>query len=124
MYKLRSRDALRTSILPGFFGFLLLGISPAFAIPSPELLVGSLSSLSQVASLVFAMLGGGAALVGARVVSKRVGAKSGSRMFWPVVVVVLVCLGASVWANIYQYTTEKAARQDRLEETLIRPTPL
>src|SRR5580700_4810081 len=102
MYKLRSRDALRTSILPGFFGFLLLGISPAFAIPSPELVVGSLSSLSQVASLIFATLGGGAALVGARVAANRVGAKGRSRFLWPFAIGVFVCFAASLWINIYQ----------------------
>ncbi len=103
---------------------LLLENSSALAIPSPELVVGSLSSLSQVVSLIFATLGGGAALVGARVVSNRYGAKSGSRFFWPIATGVLVFLAVSVWANIWQYTANKAALQDRLEETLIRPTPL
>jgi rifampicin phosphotransferase len=126
VHSIASHSDLRknVSLLVGVVAALVLGAPSAYAIPSPELLVGSLSSLSQVASLVFAMLGGGAALVGARVVSNRVGGEGGSRLFWPAVIVVLVCLGASVWANIYQYTTEKAARQDRLEETLIRPTPL
>jgi membrane protein insertase Oxa1/YidC/SpoIIIJ/rhodanese-related sulfurtransferase/phosphohistidine swiveling domain-containing protein len=124
MYKLRSRGASRALVLPGLFGFMLLGMSPAFAIPSPELVVGSLSSLSQVASLIFATLGGGAALVGARVASNRYGTTGRSRFFWPLTIGVFAFLAISLWANLYQYTTYKAARQDRLEETLIRPTPL
>ena len=104
MYKVVARTVLRKnrSFLASVAAVLLLGTPPAFAIPSPELVVGSLSSLSQVASLIFAMLGGGAALMGARAVSNRVGAKGRSRFFWPVAIGVFVCLTASVWANIYQ----------------------
>jgi rifampicin phosphotransferase len=120
MYKVASYTGLLASVA----AVLLAGTPPAFAIPSPELVVGSLSSLSQVASLVFAMLGGGAALVGTRVAANRVGAKGRSRFFWPFAIGVFVCFAASLWINIYQYTSNIAARQDRLEETLIRPTPL
>jgi rifampicin phosphotransferase len=126
MYQIASHTSLRKIglWLSCISTVLLLGTPSAHAIPSPELVVGSLSSLSQVVSLIFATLGGGAALVGARVVSNRYGAKGGSRFFWPIATGVLVFLVVSVWANIYQYTTNKAALQDRLEETLIRPTPL
>jgi rhodanese-related sulfurtransferase/membrane protein insertase Oxa1/YidC/SpoIIIJ/phosphohistidine swiveling domain-containing protein len=124
MYKVASRALRIDSLLLACFAVLLLGMPPAFAIPSPELLVGSLSSISQVVSLVFAMLGGGAALVGARVVSKRLGGNNRGRIVVPVAIGVLFCLAASVWMNIHQYTADKAALQDRLEETLIRPTPL
>src|SRR5580700_10603738 len=120
MYKVASYTGLLASVA----AVLLAGTPPAFAIPSPELVVGSLSSLSQVASLVFAMLGGGAALVGTRVAANRVGAKGRSRFLWPFAIGVFVCFAASLWINIYQYTSNIAARQDRLEETLIRPTPL
>jgi rifampicin phosphotransferase len=126
MYKAVSHTDPRkhVSLLAGVVMVLFLGTLPAFAIPSPELVVGSLSSLSQVASLIFATLGGGAALVGARVASNRFGAKGRSRFLWPLAIGVFVFLAISIWANIYQYTTYKTAQQDRLEETLIRPTPL
>ena len=39
---------------------------PAFAIPSPELVVGSISSLSQLAALLSALIGGGAIAAGSR----------------------------------------------------------
>jgi rhodanese-related sulfurtransferase len=126
MYKAVWRCFFRKNVLllASVAAALLLETPSASAIPSPELVVGSLSSLSQVASLIFATLGGGAALVGARVVSNRGGAKGHSRFFWPIVVGAFLFLIASIWTNIYQFTTNKAALQDRLEETLIRPTPL
>jgi hypothetical protein len=41
---------------------LVVSHGPALAIPSPELVVGSLTSLSQLAAIGSALLGGGAAL--------------------------------------------------------------
>src|SRR4030088_423277 len=38
------------------------GIGPAVAIPSPELVVGSFTSISQIFALASALLGGGAAV--------------------------------------------------------------
>ena len=48
----------------------MLFAGPAFAIPSPELVIGSISSVSQLVALVAAMLGGGAAAVGVRASAK------------------------------------------------------
>src|SRR4051812_26577943 len=63
-----------------FFG-VLFGAAPAYAIPSPELVVGSLSSISQLIALASAILGGGAAAFGARAMSHgKTGAQASP---WP-----------------------------------------
>ena len=100
------------------------GWEPAFAIPSPELVVGSLSSISQIVALAFATLGGGAALVGARVMSNRRAAAGRTRLLLGISVGALLALIASIGVNFYQYSSQQAALQERLEATLIRPTPL
>jgi rhodanese-related sulfurtransferase/phosphohistidine swiveling domain-containing protein len=103
----------------------LLGTFPAFAIPSPELVVGSISSISQVVALIIATLGGGAALVGIRAASGRTATSSLRRSIWPIAIgTIILCLTASIGVNYYQYTGAAKALQDRLEATLIRPTPL
>jgi rhodanese-related sulfurtransferase/membrane protein insertase Oxa1/YidC/SpoIIIJ/phosphohistidine swiveling domain-containing protein len=105
-------------------GFVvILGSSPAFAIPSPELVVGSLSSLSQLFALVSAMLGGGAALAGVRSMSDGNRTRS-AQLAWRIVFGCAVVLVASLSFNFYQYSTERSARQTRLEATLTRPTPV
>src|SRR3954467_7179164 len=55
---------------------MLAGAAPAYAIPSPELVVGSLSSISQLIALGSALLGGGAAAFGARALSRGKGGHS------------------------------------------------
>src|SRR5712671_5908767 len=54
----------------------LLGTGQAFAIPSPELVVGSFVSLSQLFALGSAVLGGGAAYATLR--ARRRGASAGT----------------------------------------------
>jgi rifampicin phosphotransferase len=104
-------------------GFALLtGTQPSFAIPSPELIVGSISSISQIVALLAAMVGGGAALAGARASTNAQSTRS-ARLAWRVVAVAALVLAGSVSANVYQYFAGKAALQDRLEATLTRPTP-
>src|SRR3954447_10065277 len=51
------------AVMPMFaaFALCLLGTGQAFAIPSPELVVGSFVSISQLFALASAILGGGAA---------------------------------------------------------------
>ena len=112
-------------------GFLLLGAvpawicglapSPALAIPSPELVIGSLSSISQLVTLLTAMLGGGAAIVGART-SRSSLHPVGSRRWAPVIVggIVLVC-AISFVCNVHQWFDYRDERTSRLEATLLRP---
>jgi rhodanese-related sulfurtransferase/membrane protein insertase Oxa1/YidC/SpoIIIJ len=97
---------------------LVGGTIPAFAIPSPELIVGSFTSISQLVALVSAMLGGGAAFVGV-----RAGKQQLARRAWQVAAGAMVCLAISLGVNFYQFSNAQAERQERLEATLTRPTP-
>jgi rhodanese-related sulfurtransferase/phosphohistidine swiveling domain-containing protein len=97
----------------------LLSAQPAFAIPSPELVVGSLSSVSQVVALVSAMLGGGALIAGARASNRAIVA----RRIKFVALASALCLAFSLGFNVYQYVSQRADRQSRLEATLTRPAP-
>ena len=99
----------------------LFGTVPALAIPSPELVVGSISSISQVVGLLIAMAGGGAAFAGVRAASGR---RGGGKLWAVVIGVTILLLTGSIGVNYWQYTTYEKAKQDRLEATLIRPTPL
>src|SRR5579864_6055078 len=96
-------------------GFALLAFSstPSFAIPSPDLVVGSISSISQLIALASAMLGGGAILVGARAGTNGAGAARAARMAWRIAAVAGLFFIASLAANYYQYSTSAAARQAR-----------
>jgi rhodanese-related sulfurtransferase len=94
-------------------------MAPAFAIPSPELVVGSLSSISQLVALVSALLGGGAAVMGLRARSKG-GLSRG--MVWSVVGLFVVLAGA-LSVLVYLYMDLRAERTARLEATLTRPMP-
>ena len=99
---------------------LLTGIAPAHAIPSPELIVGSFVSLSQLFALASAILGGGAAYVTLR--ARRNGSQAMSRAMIAGAIGMFVLLVASVGFNIYQYVTQKNERQARIESTLLRPS--
>lgn len=95
---------------------LLFGSQPALAIPSPELVVGSLTSLSQLAAIGSALLGGGAVAIGAR--SRSAAAPALKRL-------ALIFGGLAVLffgLNVYQWKTHQAAERARLEATLLRPT--
>src|SRR5262245_5314285 len=101
--------------------FVLAGGAPAFAIPSPELVVGSLSSISQLLALVSAILGGGAAVVGARAAARGGAAAGISRWAWRVAAAFGLLFVVSLGFNIYQYTTYAGEKQARLEATIARP---
>ena len=91
---------------------------PALAIPSPELVIGSLSSVSRVVALVTAMLGGGAA------VAARTGWRRSSRvMFWCLLGFAALAI-ISIGMNAYQWQTARGERNARLEATLLRPSRL
>jgi hypothetical protein len=98
---------------------LILGTGQAFAIPSPELVVGSFVSISQLFALASAVLGGGAAYATVR--AGRNGSTAMSRGLLYTSAAMFVVLVASVSINIYQYVSESNARQERLEATLNRP---
>ncbi len=106
----------------GAFALCVAGTGQAFAIPSPELVVGSFVSLSQLFALASAVLGGGAAFATMRL-RRRGGSAEVSRGLLTTTVAMFGLLAVSIGVNIYQYVTESNARQERLEATLTRPMP-
>lgn len=99
---------------------LFASSSSAGAIPSPELIVGSVTSLSQLISLVAASLGGGAMIIGTRAGRGSAGTAVALRRL--ALGLGLVALG-SLAVNAYQVLDGRRAERERLEATLIRPTP-
>lgn len=98
--------------------FLLVSATPCLAIPSPELVIGSLSSLSQLIALASGLFGGAAVLgLGAR-------HKQGSKLPVRAIAVILAVLCLSAGLNFYQYFDSRAARRAHLEATLVRPSKL
>jgi hypothetical protein len=97
----------------------LVSTGSAFAIPSPELIVGSFTSISQLFALGSALLGGGAAVATMRLRAR--GAQT--RTTFAVLVGALLVLAVSVGLNVYQDTSYGAAKQARLEATLTRAMP-
>src|SRR3954469_406466 len=100
----------------------LLGAGQAFAIPSPELVVGSFVSISQLFALASAVLGGGAAYATMRA-RKRGGSAEMSRGLLYTALGLFAVMSVSIGVNIWQYVTDSNARQERLEATLTRPMP-
>jgi len=101
-------------------GVLVLTLeSPALAIPSPELVVGSFTSISQLFALISALLGGGATIAAFRMRSK--GARTRSMFVGALGAFLLLAI--SLCVNLYQYTAHSRDRQARLEATLTRPMP-
>ena len=106
----------------GALALCVLGTEDAFAIPSPELVVGSFVSLSQLFALASAVLGGGAAYATMRA-KKRGGSAQMSRGLLYTAGGLFVVMCVSIGFNIWQYVTDANARQARLEATLTRPMP-
>ena len=96
--------------------------SPAYAIPSPDLIIGSLSSLSQIAMLAAATVGG-LAVTGAR---PRLGGGTPTAQAGPwrriVLWIALGVLALSLGGNLYQHLAAKDAELARFQATLVRPS--
>src|SRR6476660_3645332 len=103
----------------GALALCCFGTEQAFAIPSPELVVGSFVSLSQLFALASAILGGGAAYATMRV-RRRGGSAEMSRGLLYTAGGLFAVLVVSIGVNIYQYVTDANARQARLEATLTK----
>lgn len=87
------------------------------AIPSPELIIGSVSSLGQIFAVVFAMISGGLATIAAKLgITKKLGPSSGRFLVFLLgIVIALLAL------NFYQYTRAQAVLTERMQSTLFRP---
>ena len=97
---------------------------PAGAIPSPELIVGSLSGLSQLGALIAAMLGGGTGLAMRGAARRAAGrredpaaTRKAYRLLLGVMALAALLAGCSVW----QWVSSESDRQVRLTATLTRP---
>ena len=90
---------------------LLLTNEPSYAIPSPDLLVGSISSISQLVAIISAMIGGSAVVVGARATANASNARRSIRIAWGIAALAVALLAAALAADFYQYSASQAARQ-------------
>src|ERR1700709_12685 len=106
----------------GAFALCLVGTDQAFAIPSPELVVGSFVSITQLFALAASILGGGAAFATMRA-KRRGGSAEMSRGLLYTSAGLFAVMTISIGVNIWQYVTDANARQERLEATLTRPMP-
>ncbi len=99
--------------------------TPAYAIPSPDLVAGSISSLSQLFALASALVGG-LAFTGTGIGRGAGGAKARSprsrKLRLLLIGGVCTALCVSLGVNAYQYLSAQQARLDRLQATLIRPS--
>ncbi len=93
----------------------------ALAIPSPELVIGSVSSLSQVLAVGIAMISGLGAVVAAKLgFTPKPG---GSPRRYPVKLISVLVLAAIALAagNYWQYSSHAQQELARLQATLTRP---
>ncbi|OED49898.1 PEP-utilizing protein [Rhodobacteraceae bacterium (ex Bugula neritina AB1)] len=93
----------------------------ALAIPSPELVIGSVSSLSQVLAVGIAMISGLGAVIAAKLgFAPKAG---GSHVRYPVKLISFLLLAALALAagNYWQYSSHAQSELARLQSTLTRP---
>lgn len=102
----------------GLSGFAMASAMPAWAIPSPDLLINFSASAAQLLGILSVMVGGFAYRAGA-----HPGYRTERRRQWRWVFRgALVCLAVSVGLNIYQYTRAIDAENARLRLNLFRPS--
>lgn len=110
-----SLSAVLAALLAG------LAVTPAAAIPSPELIVNSLSSLSQLGALLSALLGGSAVLaLGGRGKRSAASERRRQKLLW----LALLTAAGLGGLNLYQWQSERETLQARLTATLSRPSRL
>ncbi|MFV0297798.1 MAG: PEP/pyruvate-binding domain-containing protein [Hyphomicrobiaceae bacterium] len=99
---------------------LLLAPAPSYAIPSPELIVGSIGSFSQIGAVISALVGGGAAFAAVR----TGGNARNTRWLWRSVLGLLALSVGLIGLNIYQWQAAKREHWQMLSATLTRPSRL
>lgn len=111
----------RLPILKTCSAFLLLVATSdaVLAIPSPELIVSSLSSLSHLWAIAGALAGGGAVALGAR----ARGAKIADQRMRRWLIAALSVAGVALALDVAQFAKAQTERAERLEATLARPAP-
>ena len=101
--------------------------TPAYAIPSPDLVAGSISSLSQLFALASALLGGLAFTgtgIGRGTAASKTTSPGSRRLRLMLLGGACTALCVSLGFNAYQHLSAQQARLDRLQATLIRPSHL
>lgn len=117
------RHRITNTIRPIFAAIAVVMVLPtaAFAIPSPELVIGSVSSLGQVFAVGFAMVSGLGAIVATKLgfspIKGRNTKRYPVRLITSLAVIALMLLALNYW----QYNTQKSAELARLQATLVRP---
>ncbi len=114
---------MKTKILFCVFfalGFNLALISPALAIPSPDVVVGLFASSAQVLVLLTAMLGGAGLVQRRNSLLVEKSANNSGFLQKRLLNVVLVLLLLSLGANLLQYTHWLDAQNTRLQANLVR----
>lgn len=112
-----SRVLLQMTIVAG--GVCVPGA--AFAIPSPELVIGSVSSLSQVFAVGIAMVSGLGAIIASKLGLARKPGMAPGRYPIKLIAVLSLAVFALLFANYMQYNNNKSADLARLQATLVRP---
>lgn len=93
----------------------------ALAIPSPELVIGSVSSLSQVFAVGFAAVTGAGAVIARRLGFKPAQTSGKTRVPVYLVMSLLLVSFALGALNLWQYRDQNARELARLQATLVRP---
>ncbi len=100
---------------------LILSPNSAFAIPSPELVIGSVSSLSQVFAVGLAAMTGTGALIAKRFGFNPPAGRRQTRFPARLIAVLLLIVAVLGMFIIWQYRTQQASELKRLQATLVRP---
>ncbi|PRZ46163.1 PEP/pyruvate-binding domain-containing protein [Tritonibacter scottomollicae] len=97
----------------------IISARAAHAIPSPELVLGSVSSLSQILAVVVATVSGFGAIIASRLGLKS---RNGNRRYPAKTITALVLVAAGLgFANHWQWQQHKSDELQRLQATLVRP---
>lgn len=115
---------LRTRlILAALSSTALLVVVPleAKAIPSPELVIGSVSSLSQVFAVGLAMVSGMGAIVAAKLGLKPKSSAATTRFPVKLISALVVFVAVLAAGNYWQFNSNKQTELARLQATLVRP---
>jgi rhodanese-related sulfurtransferase len=113
------------SLLVKILSAFARGIRRGFdlSIPSPELVGGSFTSISQLVALGSALLGRGAAMMGWRACAKRRANSGGSGLAISLTFSTIAVLTVTAGGFFYLYMDQRAQARERLEGALLRPMP-
>ena len=118
-FLLKNMSLTRCAIVSGALTFLVP--STALAIPSPELVIGSVSSLSQIFAVGVAAITGAGALAARRLGFSPLKPDAALRFPKRLILGLILATMAFGVLNIWQYRAQNARELARLQATLVRP---